>query len=318
MKLIIQIPCHNEEEYLRQTIQELPREVPGVDNIEILVIDDGSTDRSVEVAQASGVHHVLRMKQRRGLAQVFSAGIDAAIRLGADIIVNTDADNQYPGHEIQRLIQPILEGKAEMVIGDRVVKDLNHFSFTKKMLQHWGSWVVRQVSNTTIPDTTSGFRAFSRDAAMRINIVSDFTYTLESIIQAGKKRIPLAHVPIQARETTRESRLFTSIPDYIKKSATTILRIYAIYEPLKIFTYVGSALISIGMLISFRFLYYYFFSPGRGQGHVQSLILVAVLLTIGFQIWLIGLLSDLMASSRKIIEEILYRIKLLQYGKNGK
>jgi len=314
MKLIIQIPCHNEEECLPKAIADLPREVPGVDEIEILVIDDGSKDRTAEVARAAGAHHVLRLKQRRGLAQVFSAGLDAAVRLGADIIVNTDADMQYPGAEISKLIAPILEGKSEMVIGDRVVKDLQHFSMTKKCLQHWGSWVVRAVSNTSIPDTTSGFRALTRDAAMRINIVSDFTYTLESIIQAGKKRIPLTHVQTQARETPRKSRLFTSIPDYIKKSATTIIRIYAMYEPLKVFSYIAGILITIGLAISIRYLYYYF-SPERGIGHVQSLILSTLLLTVGFQILLIGLLSDLIASNRKILEDILYRIKQMQYGR---
>lgn len=316
MKLVIQIPCYNEEEHLPKVLAEIPREIPGIDSIEVLVIDDGSTDSSAEVARTHGAHHVLHLKRRRGLAQVFYTGLDASVRLGADIIVNTDADNQYPGAEIARLIQPILEGKAEMVIGDRLVKDLAHFSLTKKLLQSWGSWVVRQVSNTAIPDTTSGFRAFSRDAAMRINIITEFTYTLESIIQAGKKRIPLAHIPIQANETSRESRLFTSIPDYLKKSVSTILRIYAMYEPLKMFTYIGSVVFGAGLLVSIRFLYYYF-SPEGGIGHVQSLILAAVLLIVGFQILLIGMLSDLIASNRKLLEDILYRMKLVQYGRSG-
>ncbi len=316
MKLIVQIPCYNEELHLPETIAEIPRKLPGIDQVEILVIDDGSSDRTSEVAREAGANHVVRLKQRRGLAQVFSAGLDAAVELGADIIVNTDADNQYPGAEIPKLIEPILEGRAEIVIGDRGVKELAHFSLTKKILQIWGSWVVRQVSGTSIPDTTSGFRALSRSAAMRMNIVSDFTYTLESIIQAGKKKIAIAHIPIQARETTRESRLFASVPDYIKKSASTIVRIYAMFEPLKIFGSIGTAIFLTGFAIGSRFLYFYFFTPGRGVGHIQSLILSAVLLIVGFQILLIGLLADLIASNRKLLEDVLHRIRQLQYGKD--
>jgi len=313
VKLIIQIPCYNEEATLPLTLKQLPRSFQGVDEVEILVIDDGSTDRTVEVAKQEGVHHIVRLTNHKGLAHAFSAGLDACLRLGADIIVNTDADNQYVGEDIQKLIQPILNGEAEMVIGDRQVNTLPHFSFIKKQLQRLGSWTVRQLSGTEIPDTTSGFRAFSREAAMRLNVISRFTYTLETVIQAGKKNIALAHVPIRVNPQLRPSRLFSSVWGYIKRSTATILRIYTMYEPLKMFSIIGSIIFGAGVFIGIRFLYYYF--SHQGTGHVQSLILAAVLMIVGFQVIMIGLLSDIIAANRLLIEEILYRMKKMTYDK---
>lgn len=316
MKLIIQIPCYNEEATLPLTLKGLPRSFQGVDEVEILVIDDGSTDRTVEVAKQQGVHHIVRLTHHKGLAAAFSAGLDACLRLGADLIVNTDADNQYVGEDIQRLIQPILNGEAEMVIGDRQINAVPHFSLIKKQLQRFGSWTVRQLSGTEIPDTTSGFRAFSREAAMRLNVISRFTYTLETVIQAGKKNIGLTHVPIRVNPQLRPSRLFSSVLGYIKRSTATILRIYTMYEPLKMFFTIGSVIFGIGVLIGVRFLYFYF--SHRGTGHVQSLILAAVLMIVGFQVIMIGLLSDIIAANRLLIEEILYRIKKIEYERKTK
>lgn len=315
MKLIIQIPCHNEEKSLPQTIHDLPREIDGVDTVEILIINDGSKDDTVEVARALGVHHIISFPNRRGLAYAFSAGINAALSLGADIIVNTDADNQYNAGDIQSLIDPIRNGKADIVIGDRNVDTIEHFSFAKRKLQRFGSWVVRQVSGTKIPDATSGFRAYSREAALRMQVMTDFTYTLETIISAGKKRMAIHHIPVRTNPQLRESRLFTSMWDYVKKSIVTILRIYTHYEPLKIFSYIGGTVFAIGLAICTRFLYYYLF--GNSQGHIQSLILAAVLLIVGLQIVLIGLVSDLIFGNRKILEEILYRMKKIDYARTS-
>lgn len=316
MKLIIQIPCYNEEKALPATIHDLPRQIEGVDSIEILIIDDGSTDDTYKVARSLGVDHIVRFPNRRGLAHAFSSGINAAASLGADIIVNTDADNQYWGADVEKLIEPILNGKADVVIGDRNVDTIAHFSFFKRKLQKFGSWVVRQVSGTKIPDATSGFRAYSREAALRIQVLTDFTYTLETIISAGKKRMAIHHIPVRTNPQTRESRLFHNMGDYIKKSVVTIIRIYTHYEPLKIFFYIGSVAFGIGVIIGIRFLYYYFF--GNSQGHIQSLILAAVLLIVGFQIILIGLVSDLIFGNRKILEEILYRLKKSEFSSSGK
>lgn len=307
MKLIIQIPCYNEEETLPQTLRDLPKSIPGVDKIEVLVIDDGSKDRTSQTARALGVDHIVRFPNRRGLAAAFSVGLNTATQLGADIIVNTDADNQYCGGDIEKLIIPILRKEADIVIGDRNVDTIEHFSFTKRKLQRFGSWVVRQVSGTKIPDATSGFRAYSREAALRLHVLTDFTYTLETIISAGKKRMAIHHIPVRTNPVTRESRLFSTMWDYLKKSIVTIIRIYTHYEPLKIFFYIGSILFTGGLAIGLRFLYYYWF--GNSQGHIQSLILASVLLMMGFQIVLIGLVSDLIFGNRKILEEILYRIK---------
>ncbi len=308
MKLIIQIPCLNEEQTLPVTLRDLPDKIDGVDEIETLVINDGSCDRTVEVARDLGVNHIIEFGQTRGLACVFQAGLDAALRLGADIIVNTDADNQYQGQDIVKLIQPILEGKAGMVVGCRDIDGIEHFSASKKKLQKIGSWVVRQLSNTDIPDTTSGFRAYSREAALKLNIVSEFTYTLETIIQAGNKNIPIHHVAIRTNEKLRESRLFAGTANYIKRSIPNMLRIYTMYQPLRIFSYVGLFVISLGVLMSLRFVFSYIMEPSVSR-HIQSLIIAAVLLIIGFQIMVIGLLSDIIADNRKLIEEILYRVK---------
>lgn len=312
MKLIIQIPCFNEEKALPQTIHDLPREIDGVDTVEILIIDDGSRDDTREVARSLGVHHIISFPNRRGLAYAFSAGVNAALSLGADIIVNTDADNQYNAADIQSLIDPILQGKADIVIGDRNVQTIEHFSLAKRRLQAFGSWVVRQVSGTKIPDATSGFRAYSREAALRMQVLTDFTYTLETIISAGKKRMAIHHIPVRTNPQVRESRLFTSMWDYIKKSIVTIIRIYTHYEPLKMFSYIGFSIFFVGLAICLRFLYYYVF--GNSQGHIQSLILAAVLLIVGLQIVLIGLVSDLIFGNRKILEEILYRMKKMEYA----
>jgi len=306
-KLIIQIPCLNEGKTLPATIADLPRQVPGIDQVEYLVVDDGSTDDTVAVAKAMGVHHVIRFRRRKGLAAAFMAGIDASLKLGADYIVNTDGDNQYAGASIPVLLAPLLAGEADLVIGDRNIQTLQHMSATRKRLQQLGSWVVRQVSNTKVPDTTSGFRAYTRDAALRLTIVSDFTYTLESIIQAGKKRIAIAHVEISSNPRTRDSRLFSSAWTYIKASAATIVRIYAMYEPLKVFSAIGLVIFAGGLAISVRFLYYYF--TGTGLGHLQSLILSSILMIVGFQVALIGLLADVMSGNRKLIEDLLYRVR---------
>jgi glycosyltransferase involved in cell wall biosynthesis len=307
VKLIIQIPCLNEEQTLPLTLAALPKEIPGVDKIEILVIDDGSTDRTAEVAREHGADHIIRLTNHKGLAEGFKIGLDACLRLGADVVVNTDADNQYNAADISRLIDPILRGKADMVVGDRQIEQVAYFSPIKKQLQKLGSWAVRNVSGTTIPDVTSGFRAFSREAALRLNVVSRFTYTLETIIQAGKKNLAVTHVPIRTNGVLRESRLFKSIPSYIWKSLATILRIYTMYEPLKMFVTIGGGVFAIGFLISLRFLYFYF--TGNGAGHIQSLILAAVCLIVGFQVMVLGLIADLTGNNRRLIEDVLYRVR---------
>ncbi len=309
-KLIIQIPCLNEAQTLPSTIHDLPRLIPGIDVIEYLVVDDGSTDDTVDVARRLGVHHVVRFRRRKGLAAAFMAGIDAALKLGADFIVNTDGDNQYLGEDIATLLEPLLAGRADIVIGDRNIQALEHMSVSKKYLQRLGSWVVRQISNTNVPDTTSGFRAYTREAALRMTIVSDFSYTLESIIQAGKKRMAIAHVPIRTNGRTRRSRLFDSVWTYIKRSTATIVRIYAMYEPLKVFGSIGLIVFGSGVAIGLRFLYYYY--AGAGRGHLQSLILSAVLMIVGFQVALIGLLADVISGNRKLLEDVLYRVRRLE------
>jgi glycosyltransferase involved in cell wall biosynthesis len=308
MKLIVQIPCLNEEASLPETLRAIPRAIPGVDEVEVLVVDDGSSDRTSEVARQHGADHVVRFTRRKGLAAGFMAGLDAALRLGADVIVNTDADNQYPAQEIPRLLAPILAGEADMVVGDRGVQDVPHFSWTKRRLQRLGSWVVRKVSGTQIADATSGFRALTREAALRINIVSEFTYTLESIIQAGKKKLAIAHLAIESRET-RPSRLFSSPWDYVKRSAATIVRIYAMYEPLKVFLMLGSLLLGAGVALGLR--YAWFWWQGE-RGHWQSAILAVLLLILGFMTLQWGILADVVASNRKLLEDLLYRVRKME------
>ena len=310
MKLIIQIPCLNEEATLPQTIRDLPRTLDGVDEIEYLVIDDGSTDRTVEVARELGVHHIIRLRQNRGLARAFTAGLDAALQAGADIIVNTDADNQYYGGDVVRLVQPILEERADIVIGDRGVAALEHFSPVKRWLQRLGSWVVERASGIPIPDATSGFRAFTRDAALRLTILSDYTYTLETLIQAGARRMTVTYVPIRTNPKTRQSRLMRSIPSFIALSAVTIIRFYVMYRPIRAFTMIGGALVGGGTVLGLRFLYFY--SQGMGDGKIQSLILAAILIIVGFQVCLIGLMADSVRMNRQMLDETLYRVRRME------
>jgi len=307
MKLIIQIPCYNEETILPHTVGDLPRELPGVHEIEYLVVDDGSTDRTAEVARKSGVHHVVRLRRHCGLAYAFQAGLEAAVEAGADIIVNTDADNQYRGEDIGRLVQPILEGRADIVVGDRGVAVLDHFSPLKRLLQRWGSWVVERAAGIPIPDATSGFRAFTREAALRLTVLSDYTYTLETLIQAGARNMGVLYVPIRTNPQTRRSRLIRNIPSFLTLSVITILRFYTLYRPLRVFTTIGGVFIAAGMVLGLRFLY--FFLQGVGAGKVQSLILAAILTIVGFQVCLIGLMADLVRLNRKMLEETLYRVR---------
>ena len=307
MKLIVQIPCLNEEATLPETLKAIPRAIPGLDKVEVLVIDDGSTDGTSRVARAHGADHVVRFTRRKGLAAGFMAGLDACLRLGADVIVNTDADAQYAGSEIPRLIAPILAGEADMVIGDREVEQVAHFSWAKRKLQTVGSWVVRKVSGTSVADATSGFRALNREAALRINIVSEFTYSLESIIQAGKKKMAVTHLPITSHKT-RPSRLFASSWDYVKRSAATILRIYAMYEPFKVFVLIGSALVAAGAALGLRYAWFWALGAPRAA-HLQSALLSLLLLILGFQTLQWGIMADLIASNRKLLEDLLYRVR---------
>jgi len=315
MKLIVQIPAWNEEATLPRTVADIPATLRGVDEVELLVIDDGSTDGTQEAARHCGVHHIVRLREHRGLASAFATGLDACLRLGADVIVNTDADNQYLGSDIERLLQPILAGEADMVVGDRQVDVLAHFSRGKKLLQQVGSWTVRGASHTRIPDATSGFRAYSREAAMALNVVSDYTYTLETIIQAGRKGMAVRHVPIGTNPPVRQSRLIRSIPDYLRRSANTIVRIYAMYQPLRVFGIIGAVVLAISAVLGARYLYYVV--VGEGKGHVQSVVLGGVLLVLGVQVLLIGLVADLVSINRRLSEEVLLRVKRLELDGHG-
>ncbi len=310
VKLIIQIPCYNEEATLPQTVRDLPRALPGLDAIEYLVVDDGSTDRTVEVARELGVHHIIRLRQHQGLAHAFQAGLEAALAAGADIIVNTDADNQYAGEGIARLVQPILEGHADIVVGDRGVAALEHFSPFKRLLQRLGSWVVERAAGIPIPDATSGFRAFTREAALRLTVLGDYTYTLETLIQAGARRMAVVYVPVRTNPRTRQSRLIRNVPSFLAISAVTIIRFYTMYRPLRVFTMVGGLFVLGGLVLGARFLYYFW--QAAGAGHIQSLILAAILLIVGFQVCLIGLMADLVQMNRKMLEETLYRVRRLE------
>lgn len=306
-KLIIQIPCYNEESTLELTLSELPRQLPGIDCIEWLIINDGSIDRTVEVAKQQGVDHIVNFEHNQGLAKAFMAGLEASLKAGADIIVNTDADNQYCAEDIPQLIQPILLGQAEIVIGARPIKKIQHFSPIKKLLQKWGSWVVRLASNTNIPDAPSGFRAISRNAAMQMNVFNEYTYTLEMIIQAGQKGMAITSVPIRTNRYLRPSRLVKSIPSYIQRSIFTILRIFMTYKPLRFFLTLGSIPFTIGFIIGVRWLV--LFLLGTPKTHVPSLILAAILILIGFQLWMFGLIADVMAVNRKMLEDVQLRLR---------
>ena len=311
MKLIIQIPCFNEAETLKIALDHLPKKIDGIDEIEVLIINDGSTDDTVRVAREWGVNHIVSFKQNQGLARGFKAGLDACLHLGADLIVNTDADDQYCGEDIAKLVRPILDGKAEIVIGERPIDATEHFSAKKKLFQHLGSWVVRVASHTDIPDAPSGFRAYTREAVMRLNVVNEYTYTLETIIQAGWNRIPMTSVPIRTNPDLRPSRLFKSMWRYMKRSSTVILRSFAMYKPLRFFGIIGAVFFLLGLVLGLRFVWI-FLSTGSGSGHVQSLILCAVLLMVGVQSFLTGILADIISGNRKLLEDVQYRVRKME------
>ncbi|MDY3909022.1 MAG: glycosyltransferase family 2 protein [Eubacterium sp.] len=316
MKLIIQIPCYNEAETLEIALNDLPKQIDGIDTIEYLIINDGSQDKTVEVAKAWGVHHIVNFKKNKGLAKGFMAGMDSCLRNGADIIVNTDADNQYCGEDIEKLVRPIIEGEADIVIGERPINEIEHFSPLKKRLQRFGSWVVRKASKSDIPDAPSGFRAYSREAALRINVTNEYTYTLETIVQAGRERIPMISVPIRTNAELRSSRLFSSMFGYVKRSMVTIIRAYIMYNPLKFFSIVGTIPFLGGLVLGIRFLIY--MSLNQSGGHIQSLILASVLLMMGFMTWMIGLQADVIAANRKILEDVQYHARKTDYASANK
>jgi glycosyltransferase involved in cell wall biosynthesis len=309
MRLIIQIPCHNEEQTLPTTLAALPRSLPGISAIEVLVINDGSTDRTAEVARQLGVQHIINLRRQVGLARAFAAGLDESLRRGADLIVNTDADNQYCADDIRLLVEPILDGQADIVIGDRRVRSVATFSPLKRRLQQLGSWVVGQAAGMAVPDATSGFRAFSREAALRLLVLSDYSYTLETLIQAGVRRMAVAYVPIRTNPPVRPSRLMRSVGHYLAQSAATITRSYTMYRPLKVFVTLGGILVTAGFVIGLRYLLLYY---GRVAGHTESVILSALLIIVGLQIALIGVVADLIAFNRKILEDVTFRVRKLE------
>ncbi|MDR1376544.1 MAG: glycosyltransferase family 2 protein [Synergistaceae bacterium] len=312
MKLIIQIPSYNEENTLPSVLEALPREISGVDSIEYLVVNDGSQDKTAEVARRCGAHHIVSLTRNQGLAAGFMTGLDACLQLGADIIVNTDADNQYCGSDVEKLVRPILEGRADIVVGERPIDDIAQFSRLKKKLQRLGSWVVRMASRTDIPDAPSGFRAFSREAAMKLNVVSGYTYTLETIIQAGRKNMAIVSVPIRTNPVSRKSRLAKNMWQYVKRSIFTILRIFVMYNPLSFFLSLGLCFFGAGFLIGLRFLVL-MFVYNESTGHVQSLLLAVALILIGVQTIILGLQADLISANRKIMEDVQYRVRRLFY-----
>ena len=311
MKLIIQIPCLNEAETLEIALNDLPKHIDGIDEIEYLIINDGSVDNTVEVARNWGVHYIVSFKRNKGLAKGFMAGIDACLTHGADIIVNTDADNQYCGEDIEKLVRPILDGKADIVIGERPIDETEYFSPLKKKLQHFGSYIVRKASKTDIPDAPSGFRAFSREAAMHINVMNNYTYTLETIVQAGRSSWAITSVPVRTNGELRKSRLFHSMGAYVKRSMITIIRAYMMYRPLTFFSVLGLIPFTGGFLIGLRFLIYWL--KGSGSGHIQSLIFASTLMLLGFMTFIVGLQADVIANNRKILEDIQYRIRKSEY-----
>lgn len=314
MKTIIQIPCHNEAETLPIALKALPRAIEGFDEVEWLIIDDGSTDDTVGVAKANGVDHVVGFAKKQGLARAFMAGLDACIRLGADVIVNTDADNQYDARDIPCLTRPILDRKADLVVGARPISEMKQFPPIKRRLQKLGSWVVRRASTTDIPDAPSGFRAMSREAALRLNVFNDHTYTLETIIQAGQKGLAVMSTPIRVNEALRPSRLVKTVPSYVRKSIVTIVRIFVVYKPFRFFATIGALSFGAGFLIGLRFLYYWF--RGSGEGHVQSLIFASILLGIGFQTTLVAFLADLLAVNRRLLEDVQYSLRKSESDKS--
>ena len=316
MKLIVQIPCFNEEQTLAQVIADIPREIQGIDLVELLVIDDGSADQTVRVARENGVEHILINKENLGLARSFQKGLYAALKMKADIIVNTDGDNQYAGADIAKLVQPIINGEADIVVGDRQTSKVAHFSKTKKMLQWLGSSLVRKLSGVSIPDAVSGFRALSREAAIRINIISSFSYTIEMLIQAGKRGMCVVSVPVGVNDVTRESRLFQSIPQFLMRSMGTMVRVYSMYKPLRVFFLIGTFFTVVGFVPIVRFIYLYF--SDDGAGHIQSLVLGGVFLLMGFVAYMIGLVTDLIASNRVLLEMTLERVKRLELSESGK
>ncbi len=312
MKLIVQIPCYNEAKTLPETVAALPRQIPGIDEIETLVINDGSSDNTSEVAKELGVDHVIQHTQNKGLAAAFMTGLEACLAYGADIVVNTDADNQYQADDIVNLVEPILQGRAELVVGDRGVASVESFSPIKRQLQRLGSWVVGRAANLDIPDATSGFRALSREAALRTLVLNEYSYTLETLIQAGAKRLAVVYVPVRTNNPTRPSRLMKSTPHYLANIIPTIIRSYTLYRPLRIFTAISALMILGGVFLGLRFLYFNYMLKQFG-GHVQSLILAAILLIVGFQVFTIGLVADLVSANRKILEENLYYLRRKEY-----